>query len=77
MKSASGDDRNTSNEKNDGDAHYLSQSNSRRASERERARKGTGEGGKRKKETIVTADKSSCLHISIPSMYNITIKHQQ
>lgn len=47
-----------------------------RARERERGRE-RGREAREKKETIVTADKSSCLHISIPSMYNITIKHQQ
>lgn len=41
-----------------------------KSSERERE-------SEEKKATIVTADKSSCLHISISSMYNITIKHQQ
>jgi hypothetical protein len=30
-----------------------------------------------KKATIAIADKSFCLHISIPSMYDTTIKHQQ
>ena len=32
---------------------------------------------KENKATILITDISSCLHISIPSMYNITNNHQQ
>ena len=69
MKSPSGDD---AKEEKDGDAHafFPNQTASWREGEREKER-----------AMIATADKSSCLHISIylsmPSMYDTTIERQQ